>query len=116
MGSGLPQMAGEPNMPDMPVVSMHPRFRTVRVQLAARNRLWNSDFPGGSLYFVVRGRLRQYNSVGSIFTRKNCVWKLATAGLIAQLTRVASSNFGGSPACHTLGQMSPQFRSRNSRA
>src|SRR5215470_13851162 len=99
-------------MPDITVVSMHPRFNSVSVQSPARKRFENPDFPGGSRYFVVRGRLRQYNSVGSMFTRKNCVWKFAIAGS-AQLTSVASSNFEGSPESRNLGQSSPQLRSRN---
>src|SRR5215813_7930869 len=96
MYCGSPQMACEASMPDMTVVSMHPRFKSVRVQSPARKRLENPDFPGGSRYFVVPGRLKQYSSVGSMFTRKNCVSKLATAGLISQLTNLASANFEGS--------------------
>src|SRR5215469_6796467 len=103
-------------MPDITVVSMHPRFNSVSVQSPARKRLENPDLPGGSRYFVVRGRLRQYNSVGSMFTRKNCVSKFAITGSTVQLTSVASSNLEGSPGFRTLGQISPQFRSRNSRA
>src|SRR5215470_19114668 len=108
MYSGRPHMACEASMPDITVVSMHPRFKSVRVQSPARKRLENPDFPGGSRYFVVPGRLRQYSSVGSMFTRKNCVWKFATAGLSSQLTSVESSNFEGSSGVRTLGQISPQ--------
>src|SRR5215831_4046453 len=109
MYSGLPQMECEASIPDMTVVSMHPRFKSVSVQSPARKRLENPDFPGGSRYFVVPGRLRQYSSVGSMFTRKNCVWKFSTAGLSSQLTSAASSNFEGSPGFRNLGQISPQF-------
>src|SRR5260370_18084393 len=109
MWSGLPQMAFDAIMPEMTVASMHPRFRSVSVQSPARNRLANPDFPGGRRYFVVPGRLRQYNSVGSMFTRKNCVCKFGMAGSGAQLTSVVSSNLLGSLEFRALGQMSPQF-------
>src|SRR5215467_2335196 len=109
MESGLPQIACEASMPDMTVASMHPRFKSVSVQSPARKRLENPDFPGARRYLVVPGRLRQYSSVGSMLTRKNCVGKFGTAGLSSQLTSVASSNLEGSSGARNLGQISPQF-------